>query len=267
MSEKQGIRIDVFLKETHHLSREYAKELVKSGKVFVNGTKIEKPSFLLADTDIVTMEENCMPRYVSRGGLKLEKALQQFSISVQDKVCLDIGASTGGFTDCMLQHGAGQVFAIDVGTNQLVQALRENEKVVSMENTNIVQLPTGAIPPCEFCAVDVSFVSLTKILASVKPFLQDDTVIVALVKPQFEAGKQNIGKKGVVKERGVHRKVLQEVVSYCNQLGLGVIDLCPSPIKGTTGNIEYKIHMVINQQGKQNIAEQMQTAIEHAFAL
>lgn len=182
--------------------------------------------------------------YVSRGGLKLEKAVANFDVELQDKVCTDVGSSTGGFTDCMLQNGAKKVFAIDVGTNQLAWKLRQDERVVCMEKTNIRYLtPEDLGEEIDFSSIDVSFISLTKVLLPIRNYLKADGQIVALIKPQFEAGREKVGKKGVVREKSTHYEVIEMVLSYAVSIGFKVLALDFSPIKGPEGNIEYLAHL------------------------
>ena len=212
--------------------RERAKEYIKSGKVSVNGVVQLKPSFEVFEDDaiICTAEE----KYVGRGGLKLEKAMKFFDLSLSDAVCVDLGASTGGFTDCMLQNGARKVYAIDVGRGQLDWKLRQDPRVVCMEKTNIrYVVPEDIGEPVDFSSIDVSFISLTKVLEPIRNYLKPDGEIVALIKPQFEAGRDKVGKKGVVRE----------VADYAQNIGFGIMALDYSPIRGPEGNIEYLIHL------------------------
>lgn len=191
----------------------------------------------------ITVKGNTL-KYVSRGGLKLEKAIEQYDVSVQDKVCMDVGSSTGGFTDCMLQNGATKVYAVDVGTNQLAWKLRNDPRVVSMEKTNIRYiLPEHLEDAIEFASIDVAFISLTKVLEPVKGVMTPDGEIVALIKPQFEAGREQVGKKGVVREKSVHVDVIEAVISFAKSLNFTILRLDYSPIKGPEGNIEYLLHL------------------------
>ena len=188
-------------------------------------------------------------RYVSRGGLKLEKAMAQFDIALDDKVCMDIGASTGGFTDCMLQNGASKVYAVDVGYGQFAWKLRQDPRVVCMEKTNIRYVtPEDIADALDFASVDVSFISLTKVLGPAKELLKDGAEMVCLIKPQFEAGKEKVGKKGVVRDPAVHIEVIERVMLFAQSIGFGVLHLEYSPIKGPEGNIEYLVHMKKNAQ-------------------
>ncbi len=189
-------------------------------------------------------------KYVSRGGLKLEKAVECFEVSLTDRICMDVGSSTGGFTDCMLQNGARKVYAVDVGTNQLAWKLRQDERVTVMERTNIRYVTKEQIPePVEFASIDVAFISLTKVLQPVKDLLVPDGEIVALIKPQFEAGREQVGKKGVVRDRNVHLEVIERVLAYAESIGFAVRNLEYSPIKGPEGNIEYLAHLKNQEEG------------------
>ncbi|MDE5753467.1 MAG: TlyA family RNA methyltransferase [Oscillospiraceae bacterium] len=233
-----AVRIDIALAERGLCqSRSRAKLLLKSGRVFLNHEICTKPSVLVSDQDILTLEDL---RYVGRGGLKLEAALNLFPISPENKICIDVGASTGGFTDCMLQNGAAFVYAIDVGHDQLAEILRMNKKVRNLENTDIRILKSSdfdKIP--EFCSVDVSFISLKYILPAVYALLSQDSDCVILVKPQFEAGRKALNKHGIVKSESIRKQVLQEILEFAQQTGFTVQDSCESPVHGGDGNIEY----------------------------
>ena len=234
-------RLDVLLvKRGLAPSRERAKAAVRAGAVFADGKKADRPGALYED-DAVRIEVKSAPLpYVSRGGLKLEKALETFSLGLQGSVCMDIGASAGGFTDCMLQHGAARVYAVDVGHGQLAQQLRNDPRVVCMEGVNFRYMTGEEIPEeTGFISADVSFISLSKILVPARRFLKAGGRMVCLVKPQFEAGRENVGKKGVVKEPSVHRRVLEKIVCLAELTGFSVIGLTFSPIRGPEGNIEY----------------------------
>lgn len=238
-------RLDVLLvKQGLADSREKAKACIMSGEVFVNGQREDKAGSAFEE-DKVTIEVRgrAMP-YVSRGGFKLEKALKQFPLSVQDKICMDIGASTGGFTDCMLQNGAAKVYSVDVGHGQLDWKLRTDERVVCMEKTNFRYMKQGDIADIlDFASVDVSFISLTKILIPARDLLKDHGQMVCLIKPQFEAGREKVGKKGVVRDASVHREVIEKVLDFAESVGFSVEGLDFSPIKGPEGNIEYLIFL------------------------
>ena len=237
-------RLDVLLvKRNLAESREKAKAIIMSGNVFVEGQREDKAGTTFPENVLIEVKGNKLP-YVSRGGLKLEKAIANFDVELQDKVCTDVGSSTGGFTDCMLQNGARKVFAIDVGTNQLAWKLRQDERVVSMEKTNIRYVtPEDLGEKIDFSSIDVSFISLTKVLLPIRNYLQDNGQIVALIKPQFEAGREKVGKKGVVREKSTHYEVIELVLSYAVSIGFKVLALDFSPIKGPEGNIEYLAHL------------------------
>lgn len=234
-------RLDLAIKNIYSYSREYSKEIISKGYVLVNGKVIKKPSFKVFDNDKIELLEEATPKYVSRGGLKLEKAIDYFNIDLKDKVCMDIGSSTGGFSDCMLQNGAKQIYAIDVGTSQLDEKILKNEKVLSFENTDIREFDTSQ--KFDFISTDVSFISLTKILEKIEYFLQDNGQAVVLVKPQFEVGKENVDKNGIVKNKNLHIKTLQNISNFCKDIGLFVKDATFSPITGTKGNIEYLLNI------------------------
>ncbi|MFV0364708.1 MAG: TlyA family RNA methyltransferase [Suipraeoptans sp.] len=235
-------RLDVLLvKRNLASSREKAKAIIMSGNVFVNGQREDKPGTTFKDEVTIEVKGHTLP-YVSRGGLKLEKALDQFDVSVTDKVCTDVGSSTGGFTDCMLQNGAKKVFSIDVGRGQLDWKLRQDKRVVCMEKTNIrYVMPEDIGEPIDFSSIDVSFISLTKVLIPIRNYLTAKGEIVALIKPQFEAGREKVGKKGVVRDKETHIEVLEKIINYAISIGFDVKDLEYSPIKGPEGNIEYLI--------------------------
>jgi 23S rRNA (cytidine1920-2'-O)/16S rRNA (cytidine1409-2'-O)-methyltransferase len=237
-------RLDVLLVQQNLApSREKAKAIIMSGNVYVDGIMEDKAGSLFKKDAKIEVKENPNP-YVSRGGLKLAKAFEIFDISVKDKVCTDVGSSTGGFTDCMLQYGAKKVYAIDVGRGQLDWKLRQDERVVVMEKTNIRYVtPSDLDDPIDFSSVDVSFISLTKVLGPIYDYLIDDGQVIALVKPQFEAGREKVGKKGVVRDPVVHGEVVERVVSYANEVGFEVKGFDFSPIKGPEGNIEYLLHL------------------------
>lgn len=230
-------RLDILVTERGLApSREKAKAFIMAGEVMVNGEVLDKAGQLVAeDSDI---KVKALSKYVSRGGLKLEKAMDKHGFELKDKICADIGASTGGFTDCMLQNGSSKVYAVDVGYGQLAWKLRTDPRVVNMERTNaryIEQLDDEI----DFCSIDVSFISLTIILPIVYNLLKGGGEAVALIKPQFEAGRENVGKKGVVRDPSVHCDVIKKITEFCEQRGFSVIDVDYSPIKGPEGNIEY----------------------------
>ncbi len=237
-------RLDVLLVKRNLVeSREKAKAIIMSGNVFVEGQREDKAGSTFDESVQIEVKGQKLP-YVSRGGLKLEKAMANFEVNLQDKVCTDVGSSTGGFTDCMLQNGARKVFAIDVGHGQLAWKLRQDERVVCMEKTNIRYVtPEDLGEKIDFSSIDVSFISLTKVLLPIRNYLKDDGQIVALIKPQFEAGREKVGKKGVVREKSTHHEVIELVVSYALSIGFKVLALDFSPIKGPEGNIEYLVHL------------------------
>jgi len=232
-------------------SREKAKAIIMSGNVFVDGQREDKAGTSFPEKAVIEVKGNPL-KYVSRGGLKLEKAMSHFDVSLEGKVCMDVGASTGGFTDCMLQNGAVKVYAVDVGNGQLAWKLRQDERVVCMEKTNIRYVAREQIQePVEFASIDVAFISLTKVLEPVKHLLTDRGQVVALIKPQFEAGREQVGKKGVVRDKAVHLEVIEKVIAYAKSIGFGVLNLEFSPIKGPEGNIEYLVHLQNYEEGTQ----------------
>lgn len=234
-------RLDVILvRQGYAQSREKAKALLMAGNVFVDNQREDKAGTLFDESKITIEVKGKTLPYVSRGGLKLERAIGQFPIALQGRVCMDIGASTGGFTDCMLQNGAEKVYAIDVGHGQLDWKLRSDGRVVCMEKTNF-RYVTGedVSEPIDFASVDVSFISLTKILIPARELLREQGQMVCLIKPQFEAGRDKVGKKGVVRDKKVHAEVVRKVVDYADMIGFSVRGLTYSPIKGPEGNIEY----------------------------
>ncbi len=227
-------------------SREKAKAIIMSGIVFVDGQREDKAGATFDEKVQIEVKGSTL-KYVSRGGLKLEKAMEHFDVTLGGKVCMDIGSSTGGFTDCMLQNGAVKVYAVDVGHGQLDWKLRNDERVVCMEKTNIRYLtPDQIAEPPEFASIDVSFISLTKVLEPAKELLTADGEIVCLIKPQFEAGREKVGKKGVVRDQNVHKEVIHMVMDYAASIGFVLCNLDFSPIKGPEGNIEYLLHLSKN---------------------
>ena len=237
-------RLDVLLVK-HNLveSREKAKALIMSGIVYVNGQKEDKAGTTFEETAPIEVRGSTL-KYVSRGGLKLEKAMDRFGVRLDGRICMDVGASTGGFTDCMLQNGAVKVYSVDVGHGQLAWKLRNDERVVCMEKTNIRYVtPEDIADPIGFASIDVSFISLTKVLGPVKALLEDNGQIVCLIKPQFEAGREKVGKKGVVREPAVHLEVIDMVIDYALSIGFEALNLEFSPIKGPEGNIEYLLYL------------------------
>lgn len=240
-------RIDILLVERKFFdSRARAKAMIMMGKVLVNGQKIDKAGTpVAADAEIKILGEN-MP-YVSRGGFKLQRAIESFGLDLRGKIAADIGASTGGFTDCMLQRGAEKVYAVDVGYGQLAWKLRNDERVVNLERTNIRNVTRADIPDVlDFVSIDVAFISLDKVLPIVFDLLGDFGEVAALIKPQFEAGRENVGKKGVVKDGKIHAAVIERVLQFAAGLGFRICGLDFSPIKGPEGNIEYLAHLSKN---------------------
>lgn len=243
-------RLDVLLVNRNLAeSREKAKAIIMSGIVYVDGQKEDKAGTSFEDTVNIEVRGATL-KYVSRGGLKLEKAMTHFGVTLDGKICMDVGASTGGFTDCMLQNGAVKVYAVDVGHGQLAWKLRNDDRVVCMEKTNIRYVTDRDIQDrIQFASIDVSFISLTKVLGPVKALLSDDGQIVCLIKPQFEAGREKVGKKGVVREKSTHLEVIEMVVGFAKSIGFGILNLEYSPIKGPEGNIEYLLHLQNNPEG------------------
>lgn len=237
-------RLDVAVYEQGYApSREKAKAIIMAGIVYVNNQKVDKAGFELKEGDVLEVRGKTL-QYVSRGGLKLEKAMQEFPITLDGKVCMDVGASTGGFTDCMLQNGAVKVYSVDVGYGQLAWKLRTDERVVNLERTNFRYATREQIPDeIDFASVDVSFISLKHILPNLNTLLAPDGQAVCLIKPQFEAGKEKVGKKGVVRDLNVHLEVVENVINLAVENGFSVMGLQFSPIKGPEGNIEYLIYL------------------------
>ena len=252
-------------------SREKAKAIIMSGNVYVDGQKEDKAGSMFAETVKLEVRGKTLPyvsrgglklekavievrgntlKYVSRGGLKLEKAMENFDVTLAGKICMDVGSSTGGFTDCMLQNGAVKVYAVDVGHGQLAWKLRNDERVVCMEKTNIRYVtPEDVADKINFSSIDVSFISLTKVLGPVKELLSDDGQIVCLIKPQFEAGREKVGKHGVVRDSAVHLEVIEKVIDFAISIGFEVLNLEFSPVKGPEGNIEYLLHLQKHTEG------------------
>ena len=256
-------RLDVLLvKRNLAESREKAKAYITAGDVFVNGICENKAGSSFEETVQIEVKGLAM-KYVSRGGLKLEKAVEQFGVNLDGKICMDVGASTGGFTDCMLQNGAVKVFAIDVGTDQLAKKLRADERVVSMEKTNIRYVtPEDIGQLVGFVSIDVAFISLSKVLGPVYELMAENAEIVCLIKPQFEAGREKVGKKGVVKEKKVHEEVVIAVTSFAAAIGFELLRLDYSPIKGPEGNIEYLLYARKNAKDAESIRnEALQTIL------
>lgn len=238
MSDK--IRLDSAVFEAGYAeSREKAKTLIMAGNVYVNNQKADKPGTQIKTSDVLEVRGAVMP-FVSRGGLKLDKAMKSFDIDLNGTICADIGASTGGFTDCMLQNGAEKVYSIDVGYGQLAWKLRCDERVINLERTNFRYVTKEQIPDAlDFASIDVSFISLSLILPALNPLLKEEGRTVCLIKPQFEAGKENVGKKGVVRDEKVHIAVIEKIRTVILENGFSLLGLDYSPIKGPEGNIEY----------------------------
>ncbi len=260
-------RLDVILvNQGHAPSREKAKAIIMSGNVYVNGQKEDKAGSQFDESKIQLEVRGSQLKYVSRGGLKLEKAMESWDISLEGKVCMDIGASTGGFTDCMLQNGAVKVYSVDVGHGQLAWKLRNDERVVCMEKTNFrYMVPADIEDYLDFASVDVSFISLTKILIPARNLLKDKGQMVCLIKPQFEAGREKVGKKGVVRERSVHEEVVRKILDYADSIGFELLHLEFSPIKGPEGNIEYLMHIEKNEEKAAKVQEVTEKDAEAAL--
>lgn len=263
-------RLDILVTERGLAeSREKAKTLIMVGQVYVDGQKADKPGDTFSEDAAVEVRGKGLP-YVSRGGLKLEKAMREFGLQLQGRTCMDIGASTGGFTDCMLQNGAQRVYSVDVGYGQLAWSLRTDPRVVNLERTNARYLTREQVPEeIDFFSVDVSFISLTLILPAVRPLLAEHGQAVCLIKPQFEAGREKVGKKGVVRDKAVHEEVIEKIRSFALENGFSVLGLTFSPVKGPEGNIEYLIYLERSEapsQGEQvPSAQQVVEESHHAL--
>jgi 23S rRNA (cytidine1920-2'-O)/16S rRNA (cytidine1409-2'-O)-methyltransferase len=265
MAEKTKERIDVLLVERMGVeSREKAQRTIMAGCVFADGQRVDKPGTKISIDADIEIRGNALP-YVSRGGFKLEKAMSLWPIRLDDKVCMDIGASTGGFTDCMLQNGARKVFSVDVGYGQLDWKLRNDPRVVNMERTNIRYVTAETIgEPIDFISIDVSFISLSLVLPVAKALLAEEGELVFLIKPQFEAGREQVKKHGVVKDAKVHQEVLERVLGEAKTLGFGVKALTYSPIKGPKGNIEFLAYA--SASGNEDVAIDVKACVEEAHA-
>ncbi|MBQ1889850.1 TlyA family RNA methyltransferase [Selenomonas caprae] len=255
-------RLDVLLVERGLAgSRERAKRMIMAGEVLVDNQKVDKAGATVKPEAEIRLLGNDIP-YVSRGGLKLEKAMQEFGVPIEGRSCADIGASTGGFTDCMLQNGAVRVYAIDVGYGQLAWKLRTDERVVNMERTNIRNVtPEDIGQLLDFASIDVAFISLTKVLPVAFTLLKEDGELVALIKPQFEAGREFVGKKGVVREPSVHEDVIRKVTGFARELGFVPMALTFSPVKGPEGNIEYLIRLTKDKSQQDTVTEERLAAV------
>lgn len=260
-------RLDILLvNQGHAQSREKAKAIIMAGNVYVNGQKEDKAGTMFDESKITLEVRGSLLKYVSRGGLKLEKAMESWDINLEGAVCMDIGASTGGFTDCMLQNGAAKVYSVDVGHGQLAWKLRNDERVVCMEKTNFRYMVPGDIADnLDFASVDVSFISLTKILLPARNLLKDHGEMVCLIKPQFEAGRDKVGKKGVVRERAVHEEVVRKILDYADSIGFDILNLEFSPIKGPEGNIEYLMHIRKNPERTKDKLDYTEREAEEAL--
>lgn len=258
-------RLDVLLLQRGLVgSRQRAKNLITNGQIQVDGVVCTKPAKLTEETAALTLLGEDL-RYVGRGGLKLEWILEQQNLSLEQATCMDIGASTGGFTDCMLQHGAKKVYAIDVGHGQLADSLRQDERVVCMEKTNIRYVkPEDIADSLDFASVDVSFISLTKVLGPARELLNDNGEMVCLIKPQFEAGREKVGKKGVVRDKAVHEEVINKVIDFAVKIGFHILNLEYSPIKGPEGNIEYLVYIRKEAEGSREESVDVHAVVEAA---
>ena len=258
-------RLDILLvKRGLAPSREKAKAMIMEGNVFVENQREDKAGTSIPENAKIEIKGNTL-KYVSRGGLKLEKAMNHFDIELQNKVCMDIGASTGGFTDCMLQNGASKVYAVDVGYGQFAWKLRTDERVVCMEKTNIRYVtPEDIGEPLDFASVDVSFISLSKVLPAARELLKDGGEMVCLIKPQFEAGREKVGKKGVVRDKAVHEEVVERIIEFASQNGFFVKNLEYSPIKGPEGNIEYLVYIRKDETGGVDAAVDIEAVVDAA---
>lgn len=255
-------RLDVLLVQKGYTeSREKAKRIIMAGVVFVDGQRVDKAGTQISEEAEITVKGAVCP-YVSRGGMKLEKAVKQFGIELKGFTCMDMGASTGGFTDCMLQKGAAKVFSVDVGYGQLDWKLRNDERVINMEKTNIRYMDTEEIEDViDFVSIDVSFISLTLILPVAHKILKEKGEVVCLVKPQFEAGREQVGKKGIVKEKSVHREVILKVADFSKELGFSLQGVTFSPMTGAKGNIEYLLYL-IKEEGHTNANDGLKEAFD-----
>lgn len=267
--QKKKERLDVLLvKRALAESREKAKAIIMTGNVFVNEQREDKAGSTFPVDANIEIKGTPM-KYVSRGGYKLEKAVDLWQVPLEGKICMDVGSSTGGFTDCMLQNGAVKVYAIDVGTNQLAWKLRQDERVISMEKTNIRYVTDEQVPDAiDFTSIDVAFISLKKVLLPVWNLLAEGGRVVCLVKPQFEAGREKVGKKGVVRDQKVHLEVVQQIMTFALMMGFSILQLSFSPIKGPEGNIEYLLYLEKPEgAGKmESIPEERQPQAEQIFA-
>ncbi|SHE94530.1 TlyA family RNA methyltransferase [Clostridium fallax] len=257
MADKKQ-RLDILLVEKGiFTSREMAKANIMAGKIFIDDKRVDKAGEKVSITSNIEFKGEKLP-YVSRGGLKLEKAIKAFDIVLKDKICMDIGASTGGFTDCMLQNEAKKVYSIDVGYGQFAWKLRVDPRVVCLERTNVRYVTEEQVPDkCDFASIDVSFISLTKVLPAVINLLNENGEVVALIKPQFEAGREKVGKKGVVRDPNTHKEVIEKIVEFLKENNLNILGLSFSPIKGPEGNIEYLVYFTKNVEKQSDFSKEL----------
>ena len=261
---EKGKRLDTYLAENGFAeTKSQAQALIMAGNIKVNGETITKCAYTVKEDTTPNIEVKLLP-FVSRGGFKIEKAIKEFGIDLTDKICIDAGASTGGFTDCMLQNGAKKIYAVDVGYGQLAWKIRQDERVVTIERTNIKNcsfldiFENETSEKADFCSMDLSFISIKKVLPNIKNFLNEKGEVVALIKPQFEAERKDIGKNGVVKSKEVHLKIIKDITEFAISIGFFVKNLTVSPIKGPKGNIEYLIYLTILPTGNINIDEKFE---------
>lgn len=261
MSEKQRLDAELVARGIIQ-SREQAKAAIMAGQVYVNNQKADKAGESVTPDDKIEFRGENL-KYVSRGGLKLEKAMELYGFKLDNKICMDVGASTGGFTDCMLQKGATKVYSIDVGYGQLAWKLRVDERVVNLERTNVRYITAEQVPDTvDFVSIDVSFISLGLVIPVLVPFLSDEAMMVCLVKPQFEAGKDKVGKHGVVRDPATHMEVLERAVGFAKNAGFGIVGLEFSPIKGPQGNIEYLMVLTRKEPELSVSSEEIKALVE-----
>lgn len=265
MSEKQRLDAELVARGIIQ-SREQAKAAIMAGQVYVNNQKADKAGESVSPEDKIEFRGEKLA-YVSRGGLKLEKAMELYGFKLDNKICMDVGASTGGFTDCMLQKGATKVYSIDVGYGQLAWKLRQDERVVNLERTNIRYITTEQVPDIvDFVSIDVSFISLGLVIPVLVPFLSEEAMMVCLVKPQFEAGKEKVGKHGVVRDPATHMEVLERAVGFAKNAGFGIVGLEFSPIKGPQGNIEYLMVLTRKEPELSVSSEEIKALVESSHS-
>lgn len=265
MSEKQRLDAELVARGIIQ-SREQAKAAIMAGQVYVNNQKADKAGESVSPEDKIEFRGEKLA-YVSRGGLKLEKAMELYGFKLDNKICMDVGASTGGFTDCMLQKGATKVYSIDVGYGQLAWKLRQDERVVNLERTNIRYITTEQVPDIvDFVSIDVSFISLGLVIPVLVPFLSEEAMMVCLVKPQFEAGKDKVGKHGVVRDPATHMEVLERAVGFAKNAGFGIVGLEFSPIKGPQGNIEYLVVLTRKEPELSVSSEEIKKLVESSHS-